>query len=116
MDYMDVWIMPVKKDRLEEYKAAAATFAGIWKDHGAKAVTEALGDGLTWGEVTSFPRAVQLAEDEVCVVSVLRFPDKTVRDHAMQAAMEDPRAKELDMAMVDGKRLVFAGFVPFVDE
>ncbi len=115
MDYVDVWIIPVKRDRLEDYKTAAATFVPIWKDHGALRVTEALGDGLAWGEVTSFPRAVQLAEDEVCVVSVLRFPDKATRDRAMDTTMADPRAADIDMDMVDGKRLIFGGFVPFVD-
>jgi uncharacterized protein YbaA (DUF1428 family) len=115
MSYLEVWVMPVKRDRLADYREAAAAFAEIWKDHGALTVTEAEGNGLTWGDVTSFPRAVVLAEDEVCVIAILRFPDKAARDQAMDAAMNDPRSKGLDQAMIDGKRLIFGGFDPFVD-
>jgi uncharacterized protein YbaA (DUF1428 family) len=116
MGYMDVWVMPVRKDRLEDYKALAVTYATVWKDHGALAVTEALGEGLAWGAVTSFPRAVQLADDEVCVLWMMRFADKAAHDRAVEAVMADPRLADVDMGMVDGARLFFGGFVPFVDE
>ena len=116
MGYLEIWIVPVKKHRLEEYKKSAAKFVPIWKDHGAISVIESIGDNLTMGEVTSFPRAVRLEDDEVCVVSVIRFPDKATRDKAMDAAMADPRAAAIEMDMVDGKRLIYASFLPFVDE
>jgi uncharacterized protein YbaA (DUF1428 family) len=115
MSYVFVWVLPVKKDGLEAYKHRAAKFAPIWKDHGATSVTEALADNPMVGEVTSFPRAVQLRDDEVCVVSVIRFPDKATHDRAIGAAMADPRAAELGMDMVDGARIVFASFDAFVD-
>jgi uncharacterized protein YbaA (DUF1428 family) len=115
MDYLFVWVIPVKKDGLDRYRESAAQFAPIWKDLGAISVTEALGDDLAMGEVTSFPRSVQLRDDEVCVITVIRFPDKATHDRAIDAAMSDPRATDIDMSMFDGARLIFGGFMPFVD-
>lgn len=115
MSYLFIWVLPIKKDRLEDYKVSAEQYAPIWKDHGAISVTEALADNPAMGTLTSFPRAVQLKDDEVCVVTVIRFPDKATHDAAIDAAMADPRAADIDMTMLDGQRLIFAGFVPFLD-
>jgi uncharacterized protein YbaA (DUF1428 family) len=116
MGYIDVCTPPIKRDRRESHKRSLEVFVGIWKNHGAVSLTEALSDGLAWGEVTSFPRAVKLEDDEVCVVTVVLFPDKSSRERAMGAVMSDPRAKASDMHVIDGKRVIFAAFVSFVDE
>jgi uncharacterized protein YbaA (DUF1428 family) len=115
MSYLFVWVLPMKKERLDAYRESAAKYAPIWKDHGAISVIESVADNAARGEVTSFPRAVQLEDDEVCVLTIIRFPDKATHDTAIDAAMADPRAAEIDMTMLDGRRLIFAGFAPFVD-
>jgi uncharacterized protein YbaA (DUF1428 family) len=73
-----------------------------------------LGDDVPHGQLTSFTRAVQLAEDEVVIFSWAVFPSREARDAANQKIMHDPRLKgcETDPPF-DGKRLVFGGFVPF---
>ena len=45
------------------------------------------------------------------------YPDKATRDAANKKMMEDPRMKEMGANMpFDGKRMIFGGFAPIVDE
>ena len=68
------------------------------------------------GEVTSFPRAVQAREDEVVVFSWIVYKDKASRDDIMAKVMQHPRMKEwMDNPPFDGKRMIFGGFVPFIE-
>ncbi len=65
------------------------------------------------GEVTSFPRAVQLKEGEAVVFSWIEWPDKPTRDAAMAKMMADERMMAEPMPF-DGKRMIFGGFTPVV--
>ena len=80
----------------------------IWKEYGALAFVECIGDDVPVGEVTSFPRAVQAKEDEVVVFSWIVYRDRAERDAIDAKVMADPRLKG-DMPF-DGKRLIFGGF------
>ena len=62
---------------------------------------------------TDFFRAVKATERESVVFSWIEFPSKEIRDAAGKKMREDPRMKEWGEAMkfVDGKRMVFGGFV-----
>lgn len=116
MAYVDGFLVPVKKDRLDEYKALAALAAQVWKDHGATAYVECVADDVPHGQLTSFTRAVQLAEDEVVMFSWAVFPSREARDAANQGIMQDPRLKVCeDNPPFDGKRLIFGGFVPLIE-
>lgn len=115
MAYVDGFVIPVKKDRLEEYKALARTAAAVWKEHGAITSVECVGDDVPQGEVTSFPRAVKLEEDEVLVFSWIIYESRESRDAVNGKVMADPRMA-MDMAAMPfvGKRMIFGGFSPFL--
>jgi uncharacterized protein YbaA (DUF1428 family) len=117
MAYVDGFIMPVKKDKLDAYKALAATAALVWKEYGALTTVECVADDVPYGELTSFPRAVQIEKeaDEVVIFSWIVYPSKEVRDFCNAKVMEDPRM-DMDMANMpfDGKRMIFGGFQPFL--
>ena len=116
MSYVDGFIVPVPKDRLEDYKVMAARGRDLWLKSGAVHYVECIGDDVPYGEVTSFPRAVQAKEDEVVVFSWIVYPDKATRDQAMKKVMEDPSMAEFTTNMpFDGKRMIFGGFVPFIE-
>ena len=69
MSYVDGFIVAVPKANIEAYKEFS-TFAGeVWKEYGALDYVECIGDDVPYGELTSFPRAVQAKEDEVVVFS-----------------------------------------------
>lgn len=115
MNYVDGVIVAVKKDRIEDYCKLAEIACAVWKDHGAIDYVEALADDVAVGELTSFPRAVHLEEDEVVVFSYITYPSREVRDACMKKVMEDPRLRsEMDNMPFDGKRMIFGGFKAIV--
>lgn len=116
MTYVDGFIVAVKKDRIEEYKQIAELACTVWKENGAIDYVEALADDVSVGELTSFPRAVLLEEDEVVVFSYITYPSREVRDACMKKVMEDERMKgEMDKMPFDGKRMIFGGFKTIVE-
>lgn len=114
MAYVDGFVIPVPKDRLEEYKRLAALCAMVWKEHGALATVECVGEGLRPGEVTSFIRAVQARDDEAVVFSWIVYPDRAGRDATMEKVMADPRLQSaMQNPPFDTKRMIAGGFIPF---
>jgi len=115
MAYVDGYVVPVPKDRLEDYKNMARAAAAIWKEHGARQSVECVGDDVPYGESTSFPRAVQLKESEMVVFSWVVYDSREQRDAVNAKVMADPRFKALESNLpFDGKRMFWGGFVPFI--
>ena len=116
MSYVDGFVLAVPKDKLEAYKAMARLGREIWMEHGATAYVECVGDDVPYGELTSFPRAVQAKEDEVVVFSWIVFPDREARDAINAKVIADPRFDH-DQAEqpFDGKRMIYGGFTPFIE-
>ena len=116
MPYVDGFVLAVPKKNLDAYKAMARKAGQVWKEHGAIDYVEAIGDDVPYGELTSFPRAVQAKDDEVVVFSWATYKDRKSRDEVMKKVMEDPRLKDsMTNAPFDGKRMIFGGFEPFLE-
>ena len=115
MAYVDGFLLAVEKDRVEDYKRMARAAAPIFKEFGAITTVECIGDDVPYGELTSFPRAVQAKENEVVVFSWVVYPSREVRDAANARIMKDERLADAMKDMpVDGKRMIFGGFIPFM--
>jgi uncharacterized protein YbaA (DUF1428 family) len=115
MAYVDGFVIPVPKDKLEAYKEQAALCAGVWKECGALTSVECIGEDVPYGTLTSFPRSVQAREDEVVVFSWIVYESRASRDAVMEKVMEDPRMKAMvENPSFDGKRMIFGGFEPFL--
>lgn len=54
MSYVDGFVLAVPKANLNAYKELAETAGAVWKEHGALAFVECVGDDVPYGEVTSF--------------------------------------------------------------
>lgn len=116
MPYVDGFVLAVPKAKLEAYKEMARLGATIWMEHGALSYVECIGDDVPYGELTSFPRAVQAKDDEVVVFSWATYKDKATRDAVMAKVMADERMKPYQDEMpFDGKRMIFGGFESFVE-
>jgi uncharacterized protein YbaA (DUF1428 family) len=116
MAYVDGFVLAVPKENLDAYKEMARKASEVWMDHGALSYVECVADDVPYGEVTSFPRAVQAKDDEVVVFSWATYPDRASRDDIMKKVMEDPRMKYDPAKMpFDGKRMIFGGFEPFIE-
>ena len=115
MPYVDGFVLAVPKDKIEAYKALAKTACAVWMEHGALDYVECIGDDVPYGELTSFPRAVIAKEDEVVVFSWIVYGSRQERDEIMTKVMADPRLQGDEWKSIfDGKRMIFGGFVPFL--
>lgn len=111
MPYIDGFIVAVPKANIQAYKDFSLYAGSIWKEHGALEYVECVGDDVPYGELTSFPRAVQAKEDEVVVFSWIVYGSRQQRDEVNSKVMSDPRLKEDKWQMpFDGKRMIYGGF------
>jgi uncharacterized protein YbaA (DUF1428 family) len=115
MAYVDGFVIPVPKDKLDAYKDLARLCAGVWKEHGAITTVECVGEDVPYGKLTSFPRAVQAADNEVIVFSWIVYESRAGRDACMEKVMADPRMESvMKNPPFDGTRMIFGGFAPFL--
>ncbi|MBL8568485.1 MAG: DUF1428 family protein [Phreatobacter sp.] len=116
MSYVDGFVLAVPKQNMDAYKAMAQTAGAVWKEYGALAYVECWGDDVPYGELTSFPRAVQAKDDEVVVFSWIVYESREQRDAINAKVMADPRVKcEPADAPFDAKRMIYGGFKSFID-
>jgi uncharacterized protein YbaA (DUF1428 family) len=115
MAYVDGFVIAVPSAKKQAYIESATTAAKLFKEFGATRVVECWGDDVPKGKVTDFAGAVKAKDDEVVVFSWVEYPSKEVRDAANAKMMADERMKNADMPF-DGKRMIFGGFAPLLDQ
>lgn len=116
MPYVDGFVLAVPKKNLEAYKDMARTAGEVWKEYGAIDYVECVADDVPYGEVTSFPRAVQAKDDEIVVFSWIVYPSREARDAVNAKVMEDERLKgDMNDMPFDGKRMIYGGFRLFLE-
>jgi uncharacterized protein YbaA (DUF1428 family) len=117
MAYIDGYVLPVPRENLPAYRRMARIGGKVWKEHGALAYVEAIGDDVKPGKHTSFPQAVKLKEGEVVVFAYVLFRSRAHRDRVNAKVMADARLQGWNMGNMpfDGKRMFWGGFKPIVD-
>lgn len=120
-NYIDGFVLPVPRKYLDEYKNASRKIAEIWKEYGAIAYCEFIGDDLFLEGTKSFVEVVEVKEDEVIIFGWVLFPSKEIRDSANIKVPEDSRMAKLVAPLLDtkklifdGSRMVYGGFQPLV--
>ena len=117
MPYVDGFVLAVPKRNLDTYETMARIASDVWREHGALAYVECVADDVPYGEVTSFPRAVQAKEDEVVVFAWITYESREQRDAVNAKAMADPRLKcDAGNMPFDGRRMIYGGFSSFVEK
>lgn len=106
-NYIDGFVFPVERKHLNEYKSVAEKVAEIWKEYGALAYFEYVGDDLKLEGTRSFAEVVNLKGDEVIIFGWALFPSKEIRDSANKQVPKDPRMAELIKPIIDTKKLIF---------
>jgi uncharacterized protein YbaA (DUF1428 family) len=112
MAYVDGFVLAVPKDKLDEYRKITELAGSVWMEYGALTYVEAVADDVPYGELTSFPRAVQAKDDEVVIFSWITYESREKRDEINAKVMADPRMADPDCPF-DPKRMIFGGFKPF---
>jgi uncharacterized protein YbaA (DUF1428 family) len=109
--YIDSFVMPVARDKVDDYRRFGEKMAALAKKHGAVEYVNLVGDDIKPGKETSYPQAVKLHPDEVVVSSYAVYNSREDRDRANKAIMEDAAFKDISkMAPVDMKRMFTGGF------
>jgi uncharacterized protein YbaA (DUF1428 family) len=117
MPYVDGFVVPVPKDRVEEYKKFAKLGESIWREYGALDYREWIADDVKPGKVTSFPQSVQLKDDETVVFAYVVYQSRAHRDEVNAKVMADPRMNSDPKTWpFDGQRMIFGGFSPLLGE
>ena len=118
MAYVDGFVTPVPKRKLEAYRRMSRKFGKIWRDHGALEYIESVADDVKPGKWTSFPRSVKLKRNETVVFSYIVYKSRADRDRVNAKAMKDKRtASMMDPKTMpfDAKRMFWGGFKVVVD-
>lgn len=111
--YIDGFVIPLAKDRVEDYRLVAEKASSIWKEHGALDYWECLGDDLTVEGMVSFSQLAQAGPEETVIFAWVVFESREQRDLANQKIMADPRIQEIigsDRPLFDCKRMAYGGF------
>tara|TARA_B100000497_G_C7626984_1_gene376771 strand:+ start:585 stop:1007 length:423 start_codon:yes stop_codon:yes gene_type:complete len=120
-NYIDAFVLPIPRKYLNEYKQAAKSVAVIWKEHGALAYYEYVGDDLNREGTSSFPEFVGAHEDDAIIFGWVLFESHETRDLANERVATDPRMGDLIAPLThskriifDAKRMAYGGFKPLI--
>lgn len=119
-EYVDGFVVPVKKDRIDDYRVMSGKVGELYREFGATEYKECVADDVKPGERTSFPRSVEATDDEVVVFSWIKYESRAKRDEVNEKVMADPRMDEMMKEgspddIMDPKRMFFGGFEVIVD-
>ena len=117
MKYVDGFVVPVPKKKLDDYRRLARKAGKIWREHGALEYVECVADDVKPGELTSFPQSVELKRTETVVFAYIVYKSRAHRDRVLAKVMADTRL-EKEMAAndmpFDTKRMIWGGFKTLV--
>lgn len=113
--YYSGFVVPVPSKNREAYSKAANMGWDMFKKLGATWDVEAWGEDVPHGKTTDFYRATEAKPDETIVFSWIGWPDKATADKADEKMMNDPSMQNMEMPF-DGRRMIWGGFAPLVDE
>lgn len=118
MAYVDGFLLPVQRRKVNRYLQIARKAGKIWKEYGALEYRECVGDDLNIKNMTGFPKVVKTRAGETVVFSWIMYKSRAHRDAVNRKVMKDPRIAKMmgpkDMPF-DVKRMAMGGFKVAVD-
>lgn len=114
--YVDGFIVPIPKKKLNAYLDMARLGRKVWLEHGAIDYRECVAEDVKVGKVTSFPRSVKLKPGETVMFSWITYKSRKHRDQVNAKVMKDPRIAGMDPKSMpfDGRRMIYGGFTTLV--
>ena len=107
--YVDIYLLPVRANRLDDYREQATTFGAIVKEYGGLSYREFRADDVGDGFATD--------DGLTMTAALVEFESRAHRDEVMGKVMEDPRV----VAMTEGEQIAdmsamrYGGFKTFVE-
>ena len=74
--YVDGFVVPVPKKKVEAYGRMARLAGKVWREHGALEYVECAAEDVKPGKWTSFPQSVKLKSDETVAFSWIVFKSR----------------------------------------
>lgn len=118
MAYVDGFVLPVPKKKLQAYRRISQKAGKIWREHGALEYRECSGDDLKVKGMKSFLSLVKPRPGETVLFSWIVYRSKAHRNRVNAKVMKDPRlAKTMDPKSMpfDLGRMAYGGFKVLVD-
>ena len=113
MNYVDGYVLPVPKNKVQAYRKMAEKAAVVWMEHGALDYKECVADDVKKGKWTSFPQSVKMKSNETVVFAYVVYKSRAHRDQVNKKVMKDPRLNEMcdpKNMPFDAKRMFWGGF------
>ena len=111
--YIDGFVLPLPKDKIEAYQNVAAKCGAIWKEHGALEYIEAVGDDLEIKDQLSFTTLAGTSPGETVVFAYIVYESREHRDEVNARVFADPRLHEMfdpENPLFECKRMASGGF------
>lgn len=117
MAYVDGFVIPIPKKKVDAYRKLARKASKIWREHGALEYRECVGDDLAVHCGPGFPRQTKLKPGETVVFAWIVYKSRAHRDRVNKKVMADPRIAKMDPKdhPFDPERMVYGGFKVIVD-
>ncbi len=115
--YVDGFVIPIPKDKIEEYRKVAEVACKVWMEHGALDYRECIGEDFAAKDMISFPQLAGAKDDETVVFAWIAYESREQRDAVNAKVMADPRMGEMmscDLQLFDCKRMAYGGFQTIV--
>lgn len=106
-NYIDGFVVPISTGRLSEYRRVVDKVAEIWKEHGALAYYEYVGDDMILEGTLSFQEVLGANKNESIVFGWVVFDSREARDRANERVAADPRMHDLLKPLADRSGLIF---------
>lgn len=118
MRYIDGFVLPVPKKKLDAYRRMSRKAGKVWKDHGALEYRECVGEDLKVKFGLPFPKLTKVKPGETVVFSWIVFKSRKHRDQVNAKVMKDPRLAKMcdaDDMPFDLQRMAYGGFNVMID-
>lgn len=114
--YVDGFLIPIPKDKIDEYKKLSRMISEIYKEYGALEYCECVGEDMNIKDVISFNKAADASENQSVMFAFVVFESREHRDKVNAQIHKDPRIIEecKNSPYIDFTKLVYSGFSSFV--
>ncbi len=121
--YIDAFVLPIPSKHINKYEKASQSIANIWKEHGALAYFEYIGDDLQQEGTKSFSEALSSRADETIIFGWVVFESLEKRNQANKLVAADSRMEALVAPLTDpqhiifdAKKMIYGGFKALVQK
>ena len=115
--YVDGFVIPLAKDKVEDYRKIAEVASQVWYEYGALDYRECILEEDKVENGISFPKLANTQENETVVFAYITYKSKADRDAILPKVMADPRLAacgEPGAMPFDCARMTYGGFSTLV--